>query len=530
MTTRDRSATTPWVAGLAMAATLAAGAATAQAPNRQAKLTIGWAEPIDSLNPATTGARNVGPIAANIFDTLVWLTPDFEVTPHLATKWSVSDDGKVYTLTLREGVTFHDGTPFDAEAVVANVKYVTDKATQSKIALGLLGPCQTAEAVDKLTVRFTCTTPYAPFLAQLGEPYLGMQSPKAIAEYGKDLGLHPTGTGPFAFVSYEPNQSLVLKRNEAYQWGPAAVKHSGPANVAQVTFQIVPNSQARVSAFQSGQTQMMQQTPGVYWNAFQRAGTYTAIPVPISGLGIFSPVNASKWPTSELAVRKAIQHAIDKKGVIQLAEAGVFPVSDTPLLKGMVGYDASLENFYPFDTAKAEALLKEAGWSKPGEFWEKDGKRLAFTINAISTVPSYPLLAQAMQGYLRKFGMDVSVQQLATPAWLASNVNGETSMAPLQYIGVDPDALHFWFLPGEYFNWSKFSDPELTRLINAGQQERDTSKRVELYHKAQRIIMEQAVMLPIRQNIDLVMTSKKLTGVTYMGGGFEYLLAASLAE
>src|SRR5580700_10959489 len=159
---------------------LAAEPAAAQTPNRNAKLTIGWAEPVDSLNPATTGARNVGPIDANIFDTLVWLTPEFEITPHLATKWSVSDDGKTYTFTLREGVTFHD------EAVAANVKYITDKETQSKIALGLLGPCASAAVVDTYTVKFTCTSPYAPFLAQLGEPYLGMQSPKAIAQYGKD--------------------------------------------------------------------------------------------------------------------------------------------------------------------------------------------------------------------------------------------------------------------------------------------------------------------------------------------------------
>jgi peptide/nickel transport system substrate-binding protein len=500
------------------------------APNKDAKLTIGWAEPVDSLNPATTGARDVGPIDANIFDTLVWLTPDFQITPHLATKWTISDDGKIYTLTLRQGVTFHDGTPFDADAVVANVKYITDKDTQSKISIGLLGPCATATAVDKYTVQFTCTSPYAPFLAQLGEPYMGIQSPKAIAQYGKDLGLHPTGTGPFQFVSYQPDQRVVLKRYDAYNWGPEAVKHTGPANIAEVTFQIVPNSQARVSQFQSGQSQLMQETPGIYWNAFKKAGTFDALPVPISGLGIFAPINASKFPTSDIAVRKAIMYAIDKKGVIQLAEAGVFPPSNTPLQEGMTGYDVSLENSYPYDPAKAEAILKDGGWTKNGDFWEKDGKRLAFTINAISTVPSYPLLAQAMQGYLRKIGMDVQVQQLAVPAWLAANVNGDMSITPLQYIGVDPDALHFWFLPGQYFNWSKYSDPALSQLITQGQQETDPAKRVGIYHQVQKTLMDLAVIMPIRQNIDLVMTSKKLTGVTYSGGGFEYLLPASLSN
>jgi peptide/nickel transport system substrate-binding protein len=196
----------------------------------------------------------------------------------------------------------------------------------------------------------------------------------------------------------------------------------------------------------------------------------------------------------------------------------------------MTGYDASLEDSYPFDPAKAEAILKEAGWTKPGEFWEKDGKRLSLKLTAISTVSHYPLIAQAIQGYLRKVGMDAQVQQLATPAWLAANVSGDMNLTPLQYIGVDPDALHFWFLPGEYFNWSHFSDPKLTELITRGQQELDPSKREGIYHEVQKIIMDQAVMMPIRQNIDLVMTTKNLTGLTYIGGGFEYLGAASLSD
>ena len=134
----------------------------AAAPNPDAKITVGWGEPLDTINPATTGNRDVGPIDANIFDTLVWLTPDFKITPDLATKWELSPDGKTYTFTLRQDVTFHDGTPFDAAAVVANIDYITDKTTQSKVSLSLLGPCASAKATAKYVVEFTCTAPYAP--------------------------------------------------------------------------------------------------------------------------------------------------------------------------------------------------------------------------------------------------------------------------------------------------------------------------------------------------------------------------------
>ncbi len=512
------------------AAALLAQPAFAAPADKDAKITVGWAGPFDTLNPATTGNRNVGPIDVNIFDTLVWLTPDLQVTPALATKWEISDDKKTYTFTLREGVTFQDGTPFDADAVVANFAYITDKTSQSKISLNLLGACTTVKAVAKYTVQVSCSAPYAPFLAQLGEPYLGIQSPKAIKDYGPDLGLHPVGTGPFSMVSYQAGQSLVLKRNDAYAWNPPATKFTGPPDIAQITFQIVSSPQARVSQFQAGQSEVIQDVPGVFWNALGKMDRFTSIPVPITGMGIFAPINAGSWPTNDIAVRRAIEYAVDKKGVVQLADAGAYPVSNTPLVRGMTGYDEALENSYPYDPAKAADLLKEAGWTKPGEFWEKDGKRLTITLTALSTSTSYPLLAQAIQGYLRKAGMDASVQQLATPAWLDANLKGQMDMTPLQYIAVDPDALRLWFTPDQYFNWSHFTDPALTKAIADGQQELDPAKRLSLYSQAQKIIMDQAIELPIRQNIDLVMTSKKLTGLTYSGGGFEYFGAASMSK
>ena len=491
-------------------------------------LTIGWAEPPDTLNPATTGARDVQPIIVNVFDTLTWLTKDGKVTPDLATSWKISTDGKDYTLQLRKGVKFHDGTPFNAAAVVANIKYITDKSTQSISALTSLGPCTSASQVAAYTVQLHCATPYAPLLAQLGTSQLGIQSPAAITKYGKNLGDHLVGTGPFEFVRYTPNQSVELKRNPDYKWAPAAMGRNGPARLSKVTFHIVTSSQARVSEFQSGQSQMMQETPGVFFNTLQKNSKYTALPVPISGMGIFAPINTQKWPTSELAVRKAIEYSVDKVGAIKVADNGVFAPSNTPLQKGTTGYDASLAGMYPYDPERAAATLTAAGWTKVNGFWQKGGRRLKLDLTAISTVPEYPLIAQAIQGYLRKAGMDASVRQLAVPAWEAANTKGDMSLTPLQFTGVDPDALHSWFLPKQYFNWSHYTDPTLTHLIEQGQQVTSTEQRLSIYAQVQKIIMEQALEIPIHENVDLVMTSKRLTGVSYTAGGTEYLYNATL--
>ncbi|MCU1492880.1 MAG: Peptide/nickel transport system substrate-binding protein [Acidimicrobiaceae bacterium] len=502
------------------------GATVRASASSGADLTLGWAEPPDTLNPATTGNRDVGPIDVNIFDTLVWDTPQLAPTPDLATKWTISPDGKTYTFTLRHGVKFQDGTPFNAAAVVSNIGYITAKTTQSTISLALLGPCLTAKAISTYTVTLSCTTAYAPLLTQLGEPYMGIQSPTAITKYGKGLGNHPVGTGPFEFVSYVPNQSVVLKRNPAYEWAPPAVKTNGPSKIAKLTFDVITNSQSRVGSLQSGQTQLIQETPGIYYKSL--ASQYTPMAVGITGMGIFAPINTQAWPTNDLAVRQAILYSVNKTAVIKLADDGAFPVDNTPLQKGTPGYDASIENMYPYDPAKADKLLSADGWKKVAGIWTKGGRQLALKLTGVSTVPEYPLLAQAIQSSLAANGMKASVVQEAVPAWLATNAAGQMSLTPLQYIATDPDALHLWFLPKQYYNWSKFTNSQLTGLIQKGQITSGAG-RLAIYDQAQKIIMQQAVEMPIHENEDLLLLSKSLRGVSYSGGGFEYFYTASIS-
>jgi peptide/nickel transport system substrate-binding protein len=488
-------------------------------------LTIAWASDPDTLNPATTGARDVGPLDVNMFDTLTWVTKAGAASSDLATKWAVSNGGKTYTFTLRKGVTFADGTPFNAAAVVANVKYITAKATLSNIALGLLGPCTTAKAVSTYSVAFSCSTPYAPLLAQLGEPYLGIQSPQAIEKYGKTVGDHPDGTGPFEFVSYTPNQSLVLKRNPNYKWAPPALGSNGPAKLENLTFDFVSSDGSRVSELESGQAQLAVGLPGVYYKKF--AGTYTDLPVPISGMGIFAPIDAGKFPTNDVNVRRAILYSINKPAVLK-TEDSVYPPIYAPLEQGLLGYSSSVAKEYPFDPAKASSILTQDGWKKVNGTWTKGGKQLALVMTVIAASTTLPI-AQAMQGELQTAGMKVSLVQQAVPAWTASNLNAQMSLTPLEYVAVDPDALHLWYLPKQYYNWSHYTNPQLTNLINEGQVTSGPS-RAGIYQKAQQIIMSQALELPLYQNLDLVTMAKDLKGVTYEGGGFEDFYQAQFSS
>lgn len=495
-----------------------------------AAVVVGWESTVDTLNPAVSALRDVAPIVNNIFDTLVWVTPEFKITPDLATAWEISDGGKLYTFKLREDVTFHDGTPFNAAAVVANFAYITDTDSKARSGLSALGPCVTAKAVGEFIVQIVCKEPHSPLLLNLGTPYTAIQSPAAIKKYGAELGLHPTGTGPFLFSSYKPNQSVVLTRNDKYEWNPPALHFKGPPKIASLTFQIVPNDQSRVSQFMAGQSHGMNRTPGVYWNSLKDNPKFAQLPIPISGLGIFVELNADRFPTDDVAVRRAIQYSVDKKGIVQLAASGVFPVADTPLTKGMIGYDPSLENHYPYDPKKAAELLVGAGWKKSSDFWDKDGKRLTLKLTVISTRPAYVRIAEAMQEYLRKAGMDVQIEQQALSAWFAGGIAGEFSFTPLQLVGTDPSVMNSIFMPGQYLYWNKYTNTELQALLGQGLTEMDENARITIYKKAQKLIMDSAVLMPIHQNVDLMTLSNKLKGVTYSAGGFQYFGATTLAE
>ena len=491
-------------------------------------ITIGWAQNPDSLDPALTSEQDVAPIDANIFDTLTWLTPAGTVTPDLATSWSISPDGKTYTFHLRSGVKFTDGTPFNAQAVVANWDFITAKSTQSTVALSLLGPCLTAQATSASVVTVSCTAPYAPLLNQLSEPYLGMQSAAAIQKYGKNIANHLVGTGAFSLQSYVSNQKIVLVRNPAYTWAPPALGVQGPAKVAKLVYNIVPSPQSRLESLESGQSQLIQQVAGIDFEKFK--SQYTALSVPIPGLGFFSTLTTTLAPTNDLAVREAILYSVNRQSVVQLADSGAFPPSNAPLLPGMLGYSPSLAGEYPYDPAKAAQILQADGWTKVGGVWTKDGKQLSLTIAAFSQLPEYPLFAQAIQSSLEANGMKASVTLEGPSAYINSAAKGEYNITPTSYVGVDPSALAVWFQPGGLYSWSKYNSTTLANLLNKAQVTDDTSVRAGLYLQAQQLIMQQALMIPGRAQADLVLMAKNLTGVTYEGGGWELFVGASLGS
>ncbi|TYB42642.1 ABC transporter substrate-binding protein, partial [Microbispora tritici] len=195
-----------------------AGRAGAAGPVAGGTLTYALAGTQVSLDPAVAATAVTGLIDRNIFDSLVVQTGPATFGPWLATKWAVSGDGRTYTFTLRDGVTFHDGTPFTAEAVKATLDHVVDPATKSAYAASLIAPYEKSRVVDDHVVEVTLKRPFTPFLQALSVPYLGIQSPAALAKPVADY--RPVGTGPFSYVSWEKDKRVTLSKNAAYASPP----------------------------------------------------------------------------------------------------------------------------------------------------------------------------------------------------------------------------------------------------------------------------------------------------------------------
>ena len=330
-------------------------------------LTVGAFQEPDTLDPNATGLALSLFIASQIYDPLMWWLPTssggYEFVPGLAQSYEVSSDGTTFTFHLRKGVTFHDGTAFDATAVKATFDHIVDPATKSRSAIGSLGPYQETKVLDQYTAQVVFKAPNAAFAHEMGTLLFGMTSPAALKKYGPTgIGNNPVGTGPFKFVSYTPQNQVALERNPAYQWGPSTFGAPGPAKLKTLTFKILADTNARYNALLAGQIQMAMNLDPNDIASIEKNSGFRHLNVPSTGQPYGYPINVSKAPTDELEVRQAILHAVNQDQLIKTILDGVYQPAHNLLTPTTPGYSQSASGLYPYSPAKAESLLESAGW------------------------------------------------------------------------------------------------------------------------------------------------------------------------
>lgn len=478
--------------GLVTAALLASSALTmpvaAQTP--PGVLVVGQVAEPQSLDPHAVTAVNDFRILVNIYEGLVRYAPGtLEVEPALAETWEISEDGTVYTFTLRDGVSFHDGSPLDAEAVVFNFERMLNEdhpyhGTGPFPLSFFFSSIETVEAVDARTVRFTLSAPYAPFLSNLAYPTGLIVSPAAVMQHGGDFGRNPAGTGPFRFGEWRSNEAVVITRNDAY-WAEDG------AELEAVIFRPITDSNTRVAEMLAGGIDLMVEVPPVALSQFQGGGFSV---VEQAGPHVwFLILNLREGPFTDQRVRQAANYAIDKRALVEDILEGTAEIAAGPIPPAFAwAYDDSLEP-YPFDPDRARALLAEAGQENPSvTFYVTEGGSGMLDPVAMGT---------AIQADLAAVGFDVTIETYEWNTFLGQvnpGLEGKADMAEMAWMTNDPDTLPFLALRTDAwpeaggFNSGYYSNPEVDALLEAARVATDQDERARLYVEMQRIVQQDA--------------------------------------
>jgi peptide/nickel transport system substrate-binding protein len=522
------------VGGMAPLAARAAGPALAFPSRAQAQptpggtVTLGYSSEPPTMDPRVSGATHAWRLFYNIFDPLVVFDQaNNQFLPGLATEWTMSPDGLMYTFKLREGVKFHDGTPFDGEAVKFTFDSIMDPELKSLTAIGYLGPYERTEVVDPFTINVHFREPYAPFLNNLAHSVLSPVSPTAVAKFGPDFGTNPVGTGPFMFKEWQQQVSMTLVRNPDYAWPIAAYQHEGPAYLDEVVVRFILEPTTLMGTLQNGESDIIDAVLPQEVERLQGESDYQMFLPEVPGSPQVLPLNAAKAPTDELPVRQAMLHALDMETIIDTLWYGTRKAAQGPLSSPTWGYNPAVEQMYPYDPERAAALLDEAGWARGGDgIREKNGQRLTLEYLTFSGVQGQA--GELVQAYLLEAGMEVNLQQVEYAAMAAAFLAGDHNIARVYFSHTDPVVLstlyHSRNIPGTNFNRTMKPDPELDKMLDAATAELDPEARREQYLAIQQYIMEQALTIPLWEEVVLWGARADVQGVAFqpLGGVWFY--------
>ncbi|MDQ0724567.1 peptide/nickel transport system substrate-binding protein [Paenibacillus sp. W4I10] len=488
------------------------------------KLTFALATSPDTLDPHRSGLAVTVRAIRTIYDNLVVQLPDGSIKPWLATEWSVSEDGKSYTFKLREGVKFHDGTPFNAEAVKYNLDRVIDPATKAANSLALIRPYSSSEVIDEYTIKVNLESPSQAFLGNLSQALLGIVSPTAAQKYGDQLGKNPVGTGPYTFVKWDENADIVVAKNKDYNWGPETVENKATPHVDTITFKIVPEEATRIGSVQSSQVLAAETVPPQNIAALKNDPNQQLLQANTVGLPYTLFFNLRKAPWDDVKVRQAVQSAVDVESIVKTLYLGNYERAWSALSPGILGYDASLEGSINPDINKANQLLDEQGWVKGADgIRAKDGQKL--TLRYVDGSPNREKrndIAAIIQQQLKQVGIAVEVEVTKDIATVIYQ-NWDYDLYGNSQVNSDPNALYAFYhtsAEGERPTLSGLSDPKIDELLEQGAVETDPDKRVEIYNQIQQYLIEQAVILPIYVFPYTVAASKKVEGIKFDSLGY----------
>jgi glutathione transport system substrate-binding protein len=469
---------------------------------------VAVASTFTSLDPYDSNDTLSQAVSKSFYQGLFGFDKDMKVINVLAEGYDVSKDGLEYTVRLRKGVKFHDGTDFKADAVKAAFDRVTNPDNKLKRYV-LFNRIAKTEVVDDYTAKITLKEPFSPFINTLAHPSAAMISPAAIKQWGKDLGFHPVGTGPFQFVEWKQTDYMKVKKFDNY-W------RKGWPKVDTITWKPVVDNNTRSAMMQTGEAQFTFPVPYEQAELLKSKGNIELTAAP-SIVHRYLSMNTMQKPFDNLKVRQAINYAINKDALVKVAFSGYAIPAEGPVPQG-VEYAVKMKP-WPYDPAKARELLKEAGYPNGFEtdLWSGYNNTTAQKV------------IQFVQQQLAQVGIKTRLQALEAGQRVEkveSVQNPESAGVRLYYIGWSSSTGETdWALrpllasesfPPKMLNSAYYKNPKVDQALADALKTTDRTKKAALYKEAQEEIWKDAPWAFLVTEKLLSAHSKNLSGFYVM--------------
>jgi peptide/nickel transport system substrate-binding protein len=468
------------------------------------ELKIGIGIDADTLNPHEQTTSLPINMCELIYDPLFIQTQDGRLEPRLATKYDLSQDGLTYTIYLRKGVKFTDGTPFDSNVM----KQTFDRALNPKIRVPLrflITMIEEVTIIDDYTIQVKLKFPFAPFAPTLSQVIISPISPAAIEKYGEDVRQHPVGAGPYKLAEWTKGDRIVLVRNENY-YGPKPT-------VKKLTFMIVPEASTRESMLRAGQIHICYK-PLPSNVAALKADPNISVAMPLDTRTIFMGLNCQKGATTDKLVRQAFNYAVDKKAIVKKVLFDTALPMDAPVSPVVFGHH-KMAHQYDYNPEKAKQLLKEANFD------------FSKTVNMRTPNGRYLFdkqVSETIQAYLQAIGVKVELRTYDWPTYVAGLLKplDETELEVF-LLGWGPMILdadmtlygqfHTSVNPPKGLGAAFYSNPAFDKAIEATRLEQDPQKRMELFQKAGEIVWDDCPWIWLHVEKFVIAYSNKIKGL-----------------
>lgn len=471
-----------------------------------------------TLDPHQTTSAEVGLVLRQVYDTLIYRHPtNLGFVPGLALRWTTSADGLTYTFELRQGVTFHDNTPFNAQAVAANIDRILTIG-QGGRAYELLAAFASYEILDEYTLLLRLSEPDAAFLDSLSQFYLGIASPTALRTYS-DLRyqFYQSGTGPYRFTDFIPGAYVTLERNLAYTWGPVFYQPPTTAGVERVQFRYYIQPTTRSNALLNGDVDIIGQLP-------PNAARNLAVNPQLQILPLVTPgqprqfiMNTTEFPTDNLLVRQALIQATNRPELVNTVAQGFTNPAYSPLSATTLFHNSNFNGAYPYDLLAARDLLNTAGFQDSDDDGVLDIDGVPLTLRVLFLRDDTELaIVERLQLQWRDAGIATEAVIAPTQDTLRELLTTEPyNLVATRSFGVEPTFLVNTFSDGGTDNWTNYTDTRLSETLTLATGNMDIVERATRYVAAQQIIMEQALILPLFDEANLVGAANSVGNIQF---------------